>query len=105
MGGNSSLLRMVRLLRLTRMARMARLLRAMPELMILVKAIFVAFRSVFFTLLLLSVMIYVFAIAFVQLSDGTVVEEKYFPGVIQAMTNLLLWGNMPDHAYFIKEVS
>ena len=46
--------RLVRLLRLTRMARMARLLRAMPELLVLIKGMVVAMRSVFFTLCLLA---------------------------------------------------
>eukprot|EP00419_Tripos_fusus_P050768 CAMPEP_0172840548 /NCGR_PEP_ID=MMETSP1075-20121228/29406_1 /TAXON_ID=2916 /ORGANISM="Ceratium fusus, Strain PA161109" /LENGTH=63 /DNA_ID=CAMNT_0013684405 /DNA_START=154 /DNA_END=342 /DNA_ORIENTATION=+ len=47
--GNASILRMARLLRLTRLFRMARLLRAMPELLILVKGMAAAMRSVVFT--------------------------------------------------------
>jgi len=106
--GNASILRLVRLMRLTRMARMARLLRAMPELMILVKAILVAFRSVFFTLCLLLLIIYVFAIAFVQLTSETTesaVREDYFSGVLPAMYTLLLIGNMPDHSPFVEAVA
>eukprot|EP00927_Polykrikos_kofoidii_P018918 TRINITY_DN18808_c0_g1_i1.p1 TRINITY_DN18808_c0_g1~~TRINITY_DN18808_c0_g1_i1.p1 ORF type:complete len:820 (-),score=187.76 TRINITY_DN18808_c0_g1_i1:40-2499(-) len=103
--GDASILRLVRLLRLTRMARMARLLRAMPELMILVKAIFVAFRSVFFTICLLMIIVYVFAIAFVQLTEESSVGDEYFDGVFAAMGSLLLAGNLPDHEKFVRDVT
>lgn len=96
--GNASILRLVRLLRLTRMARMARLLRAMPELMILVKGIFVATRSVFFTLCLLVIIIYVFAIAFAQLAEDSVLKDLYFSTVPDSMNALLLRGTLPDLA-------
>merc|ERR1719413_349483 len=76
--GDASILRMARLLRLSRMARMARLLRAMPELMILIKGIAAATRSVFFTLALLCLLMYVFAIMFTQLMVETEVGEEYF---------------------------
>merc|ERR1712080_225849 len=94
--GNASILRLVRLLRLTRMARMVRLLRALPELMVLVKGISVATRSVFFTLVLLLIFIYVFAIAFTQLAQETVLEEPYFSSVLASMSTLLLRGTLPD---------
>merc|ERR1712032_571356 len=68
---NSSILKLLKLLRLTRMARMVRLLRVVPELMILIKGMAVATRSVFFTLCLLVVIIYVYSIAFVQITEGS----------------------------------
>merc|ERR1719313_3064524 len=73
--GNASVLRVARLMRLSRMARMARLVRAMPELMILIKGMAAAARSVFFTLCLLVAIMYVFAIAFVQLTIGNPVSD------------------------------
>merc|ERR1719198_1102302 len=79
--GNASILRLFRLLRLSRMARMVRLLRAMPELMVLIKGMVVAMRSVFFTLCLLAGIIYVFGIMFVQLLKGTTHGDNYFPTV------------------------
>eukprot|EP00929_Paragymnodinium_shiwhaense_P022405 TRINITY_DN14323_c0_g1_i1.p1 TRINITY_DN14323_c0_g1~~TRINITY_DN14323_c0_g1_i1.p1 ORF type:complete len:807 (-),score=167.33 TRINITY_DN14323_c0_g1_i1:99-2441(-) len=98
--GNASVLRLVKLMRLTRMARMARLLRAMPELMILVKGMVVATRSVFFTLCLLVLIIYVFGIAFKQLTTGSEVGSQYFNTVPDAMAILLLHGclgeDLPD---------
>eukprot|EP00929_Paragymnodinium_shiwhaense_P120739 TRINITY_DN9276_c0_g6_i1.p1 TRINITY_DN9276_c0_g6~~TRINITY_DN9276_c0_g6_i1.p1 ORF type:complete len:831 (+),score=234.46 TRINITY_DN9276_c0_g6_i1:159-2651(+) len=103
--GDASILRLFRLLRLTRMARMARLLHAMPELMILIKAIFVAFRSVFFTVCLLMIVIYIFAIAFVQLTKETTTGQEYFDGVLGAMGTLLLAGNLPDHETFVSKIT
>lgn len=94
--GNASILRMARLMRLTRMARMARLLRSMPELMILVRGMVAATRSVFFTLLLLAVILYVFAIAFRQLLDGTKLGDEWFINVPQAMHTLLVYGTFMD---------
>merc|ERR1719345_549936 len=99
--GNTSILRLVRLLRLTRMARMIRLLRAMPELMILVKGISVAMRSVFFTLCLLFLEIFIFAIAFTQLAASTPLEQSYFESVPGAMNSLLIRGTLPDFANII----
>merc|ERR1719183_2581352 len=93
--GDASILRMARLLRLTRMARMARLLRTMPELMILIRGMVAATRSVIFTLMLLCAFLYVFAVAFRQLSDGTQVGEEFFVSVPVAMHTLVI------HATFL----
>lgn len=90
--GNASILKVLRLLRLTRMARMVRLLRAIPELMILVKGMAVATRSVFFTLCLLVVIIYIFGIAFTQLTLDTNIGAEYFKTVLASMNTLLLYG-------------
>merc|ERR1719454_1643773 len=79
--GNAGIMRLARLMRLSRMARMGKLLRVMPELLIMLKGMKAATRSVFFTLLLLVVIMYVFAIAFVQLSDDTDVGASYFDTV------------------------
>jgi len=109
--GNSSVLKLIRLVRLTRMARMARLLRAMPELLILIKGIGVASRSVAFTLLLLIVIMYFYAIVLRQLvgqlmsSDGPDLIEIYFPSVPDAMMSLLLDGVLPDQAQIVRDLS
>eukprot|EP00420_Gonyaulax_spinifera_P027062 CAMPEP_0197898118 /NCGR_PEP_ID=MMETSP1439-20131203/43295_1 /TAXON_ID=66791 /ORGANISM="Gonyaulax spinifera, Strain CCMP409" /LENGTH=682 /DNA_ID=CAMNT_0043518811 /DNA_START=58 /DNA_END=2102 /DNA_ORIENTATION=+ len=94
--GNASILRLLRLLRLSRMARMAKLLRSMPELLILIKGMASAMRSVFFTLILLSILLYVFAIAFRQLTADTPAGEKYFSTIINAMHTLLIDGTLLD---------
>jgi hypothetical protein len=101
--GNASILRLVRLLRLSRMARMARLLRAMPELMVLIKGMAVAMRSVFFTLVLLAGILYIFGIAMVQLTKDTEVGDELFKTVPGAMDTLLLQGILPDEAALVDE--
>jgi len=95
--GDASLLRLVRLLRLTRMARMAKLLRALPELMILIKGMVAACRSVVLTLSLLVVVIYIFAILFTQITFGTDVGSNYFSSVSNSMYTLLVYGTFLDN--------
>eukprot|EP00929_Paragymnodinium_shiwhaense_P053376 TRINITY_DN26706_c0_g5_i1.p1 TRINITY_DN26706_c0_g5~~TRINITY_DN26706_c0_g5_i1.p1 ORF type:complete len:661 (-),score=212.09 TRINITY_DN26706_c0_g5_i1:72-2054(-) len=94
--GNAGTIRLLRLLRLSRMARMARLLRSMPELLILIKGMVAAVRSVFFTLLLLVILTYVFAVFFRQTTQDTELESEYFPTVVISMHNLLLYGVLLD---------
>jgi hypothetical protein len=94
------------------MARMARLFKAMPELMIMIKGMVIAMRSVFFTICLLVCIVYVFAIAFVQLMgpNGAIplTDEfqalEFFPSVTKAMVTLLLQGTLPDEAALIIPV-
>lgn len=102
--GNASILRMARLLRLSRMARMVRLLRAVPELMILVKGMVAAMRSVAFTLLLLLFFIYVFAIFFTQLASDNQVLSVYFHGVGQAMYTLAMHGVFLEDLIVIMDI-
>lgn len=87
-----SVIRMLRLLRLSRVARIVRILRKLPEIMILIKAIGVASRSVFFTMLLLLAVIYVFAIAFVHMTKDTTVGKAYFNRLPMSMYTLLFSG-------------
>merc|ERR1719422_362308 len=102
--GDASILRMARLLRLSRMARMVRLFRAMPELLILVKGIIAATRSVFFTLILLFALLYVFAIALRQLTDGTPVGTEHFKTVPDAMYTLLIDGTFMDNLAVVRDL-
>mmetsp|Transcript_13072 Transcript_13072/g.33698 ORF Transcript_13072/g.33698 Transcript_13072/m.33698 type:complete len:742 (+) Transcript_13072:107-2332(+) len=96
--GNASILRIFRLLRLSRLARM---LRSMPELMILIKGMVAATRSVFFTLCLLFILLYVFAILMTQLTDGSPIydpeHENYFKSIPTSMYSLLLYGTFLDN--------
>jgi hypothetical protein len=110
---NTSMLKLVRLVRLTRMARMARLLRALPELIILIKGIVVASRSVFFTLLLLVLIMYFYAVVLRQLlgqlTDGSESAEllinERFPSVPTTMWSLLLDGVLPDQSAIVRDSS
>lgn len=89
---DTSVLRMLRLLRLTRVARIARLLRFLPEVMILVRAIGAATRSVILTVLLGLMIVYVFAIAFTQVAVDTPAGHAYFSSLPQAMFSLIFNG-------------
>lgn len=105
--GNAGILRLFRLLRLSRMMRM---MRSMPELLILIKGMVSAIRSVGFAILLLVIIMYIFAIAFVQLlaeKRGTYVNDSgeemmeagalYFPAIPYSMYTLLVTGTFLDN--------
>lgn len=94
---NTGTLRLLRLLRLSRMARMAKLLRSFPELLILIKGMASATRSVFVTLFLLFILIYVFSIAFRQLTEGSAVGERYFNDMGMAIHTLWIEGTLLDN--------
>jgi len=100
----ATILRIFRLFRLSRVARMARLLRFMPELMVLVKGMATAMRSVASTLCLLLIIIYVFAIFFTELLSTEPVGKGCFENVPQAMNCLLLDGVFADQAPFITSL-
>merc|ERR1719436_486933 len=87
------------------MARVAKLVRLMPELMILFKGMMVATQTVFYTLCLLMLFIYIFAITFMQLTKGTSLEQAYFSSMLITMKNLLLNGILPDQATFVEALS
>eukprot|EP00929_Paragymnodinium_shiwhaense_P120737 TRINITY_DN9276_c0_g4_i1.p1 TRINITY_DN9276_c0_g4~~TRINITY_DN9276_c0_g4_i1.p1 ORF type:complete len:730 (+),score=159.21 TRINITY_DN9276_c0_g4_i1:178-2367(+) len=92
--GNAAILRLLRLLRLSRLARM---LRSMPELMILIRGMVAATRSLFFTMCLLLIVIYVYAIALRQLTDGSIAGKMYFGSILEAMYTLLVHGTLLDN--------
>lgn len=101
----ASVLRVARVMRVLRTARMARLVRLMPELMILIKGMMVAFRSVFFTLLLLLLITYVFSVAFVQFSRDTALERDTFGSMGMAVTTLILKCILTDQEDLIRTVT
>jgi hypothetical protein len=83
---------------------MARLLRVMPELMVILKGMVAAMRSVFFTFCILGCIMYVFAIAFVQLMDGTDSGGELFPDIPKALNTLLVDMIFPDQGGLIEAV-
>jgi len=99
--GNLSVLRILRLLRLTRMAKV---MRKMPELMVLVKGLLCATRSVMLTLLLLVILVYVFAIVFTQITEGTSVGDESFKSVPFSMYTLGMQGILPDMGEMMTEL-
>eukprot|EP00930_Biecheleria_cincta_P042782 TRINITY_DN29438_c0_g1_i1.p1 TRINITY_DN29438_c0_g1~~TRINITY_DN29438_c0_g1_i1.p1 ORF type:complete len:642 (+),score=111.97 TRINITY_DN29438_c0_g1_i1:83-2008(+) len=94
-------LRWLRLVRLTRLARIARLLRAVPELLIMVKAIIISLKTVSYTFVLLLLVGYIFGVAFTILTEG---KDLRFNGVLTSMNTLLLAGALPDQAGLVNEL-
>eukprot|EP00930_Biecheleria_cincta_P057118 TRINITY_DN43102_c0_g1_i1.p1 TRINITY_DN43102_c0_g1~~TRINITY_DN43102_c0_g1_i1.p1 ORF type:complete len:608 (+),score=115.53 TRINITY_DN43102_c0_g1_i1:77-1900(+) len=102
-------LKLVRLIRLTRLGRVVRIFRAVPELMVMIRAMMIAIRSVMFSLCILLGMVYVFALAFTQLLDGEdssdeSVANTKFRTVAVSMNTLLLQGALPDQADMIDDL-
>lgn len=92
--GGTSILRLFRLLRLSRLMRM---LRSLPELMILIKGMATAMKSVAYVMALLVLITYVFAIAFTQLSVGTEsVGDDWFANISLSMYSLLIYATLLD---------
>jgi hypothetical protein len=85
------------------MARIARLLKRWPELMVLLKGIGIATRSVFSTLMLLMCVVYVFALAIRYMTIDTEVGDKYFSSTPTGMKFLFFHSAMPDTMDFIEE--
>lgn len=102
--GNASILRIVRMSKMCRLTRMAKLLRAIPELIIILRAVGAATRIILVFLLIWSIVIYVFAILFRQISDGQDIGTVYFDSVPEAMNTLLLDGILPDNALLVNRV-
>jgi len=84
---------------------MMRLLRAVPELMILVRGMAAASRSVALTLVLLTAIIYTYAIILRQVTDGTAIGEQYFKTIPASMSSLLLHATLPDMSEILEDTS
>eukprot|EP00930_Biecheleria_cincta_P039803 TRINITY_DN27325_c0_g2_i1.p1 TRINITY_DN27325_c0_g2~~TRINITY_DN27325_c0_g2_i1.p1 ORF type:complete len:890 (+),score=186.88 TRINITY_DN27325_c0_g2_i1:374-2671(+) len=105
--GGTSALRMLRLLRLLRLTRLTKILRALPELVIIMKGVAFAARSVTIFFVLWTMIAYVFAILFRNLPgdiENTPAVKKYFPSVTEAMNNMLLYGIFQSNALVVKEI-
>jgi len=100
----SSTLRILRLMRLVRIARIYKLLRSAPEIMVVIRALSSAVRTVMVTLFLMGFIVYVFAISLTQLSKDTELEATYFRSVPDAMHSLLVAAAMPDLETMMKSV-
>merc|ERR1719478_412853 len=87
----------LRLFRLARLSRLVRMLRSLPELMIMIKGMVSATASVGYTLGLLMLITYVFAIALRNLvPKDSDIETNYFSTVPESMHNLLVFGTFLD---------
>eukprot|EP00927_Polykrikos_kofoidii_P083243 TRINITY_DN8483_c0_g3_i1.p1 TRINITY_DN8483_c0_g3~~TRINITY_DN8483_c0_g3_i1.p1 ORF type:complete len:800 (-),score=101.09 TRINITY_DN8483_c0_g3_i1:43-2442(-) len=89
---NATVLRILRILRVVRAARLVRVVKALPELMILVKGLLMAARSVALTALLVFLIIYVFAIAMTRVVEDSAPRNRYWYSVPVSMKTLFLHG-------------
>eukprot|EP00928_Gymnodinium_smaydae_P042699 TRINITY_DN28712_c0_g1_i1.p1 TRINITY_DN28712_c0_g1~~TRINITY_DN28712_c0_g1_i1.p1 ORF type:complete len:596 (-),score=66.51 TRINITY_DN28712_c0_g1_i1:200-1987(-) len=96
--GSTALFSIIRFARFLRMARIAKLISSCFELVVLLKGLKVACRSVFYTLLLTAIVIYVFSVGFISLLKGTELEKQYFDTLPLSMWNLCLVGILPDQS-------
>eukprot|EP00930_Biecheleria_cincta_P029903 TRINITY_DN20744_c0_g1_i1.p1 TRINITY_DN20744_c0_g1~~TRINITY_DN20744_c0_g1_i1.p1 ORF type:complete len:811 (-),score=155.95 TRINITY_DN20744_c0_g1_i1:13-2445(-) len=99
-----SMLRMLRIIKILRISRVARLLRSVPELVIILRAIGFAARSVIIFFLLWVVIIYVFAVVLRQLTVETDVGRMYFSSVPVSMNTLLINGILADYAPLVHDL-
>jgi len=101
---DASMLRLVRIVKILRLSRLARLVRAVPEIIILIKGIGAASRSVASLFALWLIIIYVFAVFFVQTASGDV-KSVQFENVPTGMNTLLLEGILPDNSELVDVMS
>jgi voltage-gated sodium channel len=102
-GANSSdtaaVFRMARILKMGRLGRVVRLMQVFPHLLTQVKTITGALWSVAFTILLLGIIVYVFAVTFKQQTadaEATPRLNEYFPTLSATFWVLILQGVLID---------
>merc|ERR1719161_1563146 len=76
---------------------MMRVLRKCPELLRLLKGIGAGVRSVYSTICLLVIFMYVFAIVFMQQSANNEALQEYFGTIGLSFTSLLMHGALVDN--------
>eukprot|EP00929_Paragymnodinium_shiwhaense_P026123 TRINITY_DN15596_c0_g1_i5.p1 TRINITY_DN15596_c0_g1~~TRINITY_DN15596_c0_g1_i5.p1 ORF type:complete len:646 (-),score=163.85 TRINITY_DN15596_c0_g1_i5:341-2278(-) len=105
-GGDFSNLSILKMLRLLRLTRMVRLMRSVPELVTLLKGMAIATRSVSYTLLLLLIFMYIFAIVFKsQLAFAQNPNlRRLFRTIPRSMWTLMLSGCMLDDTTFVADL-
>eukprot|EP00441_Pelagodinium_beii_P041247 CAMPEP_0197637472 /NCGR_PEP_ID=MMETSP1338-20131121/12692_1 /TAXON_ID=43686 ORGANISM="Pelagodinium beii, Strain RCC1491" /NCGR_SAMPLE_ID=MMETSP1338 /ASSEMBLY_ACC=CAM_ASM_000754 /LENGTH=852 /DNA_ID=CAMNT_0043209899 /DNA_START=10 /DNA_END=2568 /DNA_ORIENTATION=- len=95
-------LRMLRLVKLMKLSRLVKLLRAFPELVIIIKGLGFAARSVAIFFLFWVILVFVFAVLCRQLTNGLAVGEQWFPDVMTAFNTLLIQAIFPEMAEMLK---
>lgn len=99
---SSSQLSLLRIGRLLRLSRLVRFMRAVPELVSLMKSIRIAAKPVVWTLVLVFLIIYVFAVIFRhQLTPEDAYLHDHFTGLINIMWHLLLQGTLLDQVFIV----
>eukprot|EP00931_Biecheleriopsis_adriatica_P038236 TRINITY_DN21922_c0_g1_i2.p1 TRINITY_DN21922_c0_g1~~TRINITY_DN21922_c0_g1_i2.p1 ORF type:complete len:800 (-),score=167.05 TRINITY_DN21922_c0_g1_i2:80-2479(-) len=100
-----SALRILRSVKMVRLSRMARLMRHFPELVIVIRAIGAATRSIVVIGVFVVLIVYVFAVILRQATDGQDTGRIQFQSVPHAMNSLLLDGILPDQSYLVNDLA
>lgn len=79
-GPNMSFMRILRILRLIRVMRLVRVVRYISELRTIVASVFSSLKALFFTIMLISLLIYIMSIALTQLVTEHIKGEGEAPG-------------------------
>lgn len=79
-GPNISFMRILRILRLVRVMRLVRVVRYISELRTIIASVFNSLKALFFTILLISLLIYTMSIALTQLVTEYCSDENHAPG-------------------------
>eukprot|EP00928_Gymnodinium_smaydae_P033330 TRINITY_DN23905_c0_g1_i1.p1 TRINITY_DN23905_c0_g1~~TRINITY_DN23905_c0_g1_i1.p1 ORF type:complete len:619 (-),score=96.67 TRINITY_DN23905_c0_g1_i1:359-2173(-) len=105
--GNSSSVSLptapLRLFRLLRLTRMVRLLRSMPELVTLIKGLATASRAVGSSLLMVSIVMYVFAITLNLIMKGEPWNTEKFDTVLSTLWTLMINGALVDEVFDVLQ--
>lgn len=99
-----SFVKLLKLVKIMRLSRLAKLLRTVPELVIIMKGIGFAARSVFVFVLFWMIVIYMFAILLTELTRDYDVGIERFSTVLQSMNTLLLVGVIPDQTGIVNQM-
>jgi len=75
-GGSSNMLRMLRLLKMVKMLRVVRVMRSFKELRMMLMPIVNSMRSLFWTLCMLTIILYIFGIVFLQGAAALLVDSQ-----------------------------
>merc|ERR1719223_208214 len=79
-----------RVLRFFKVLRLAKVLRQVPELLIIVRGVFMAYKAISFTFILIAVIVYAGALLFRVLLEDTTLGAERFRSVPVAMGTLLI---------------
>merc|ERR1719329_994103 len=89
-GSNMRIALVFRLLRFLKVLRLGKVLRQLPELLIIVRGVLMAYKAISFTILLLAMIVYAGGLVFRVLLDGTALGADSFATVPMAMGTLLI---------------
>lgn len=87
---NMRVVMIFRVLRFFKVLRLAKVLRQVPELLIIVRGVFMAYKAISFTFILIAVIVYAGALLFRVLLEDTTLGAERFRSVPVAMGTLLI---------------